>query len=379
MVESARDFAIFTLDEQGGVTGWNRGAQALFGYQAEEIIGQSAMELCTPEDRETGELKKEMATARAQGRAWSERWHCRNDGGRFWGSGSVVPLEADVPGFLLILSDRTEARRVEEALEENQQRLVESLQQNEQARAEAEAAGQAKDHFLAVLSHELRTPLTPVTLAVHLLARNPELPESARAALETIARNVQIEAHFIDDLLDLTKIAHGKLEIVREPLDLHEAVRHAVEISAGDLQGKDQPITVTLAAAEHQVHGDATRLQQAFWNLLKNASKFTPKGGAIHVASRNEPGRIVVEITDTGIGFDAEVATRIFDAFSQASLEVTRQFGGLGLGLAISKATVDAHGGTLHARSDGHNQGATFTMALPLLPPPNSLFSPSDG
>ena len=237
------------------------------------------------------------------------------------------------------------------------------------ARAEAEAAGQAKDHFLAVLSHELRTPLTPVTLAVHMLARNPDLPESAYAALETIQRNVQIEAHFIDDLLDLTKIAHGKLEIVREPMDLHEAVQHAVEVSMGDIEGKNQQITVNLEAAEHQVQGDATRLQQAFWNLLKNASKFTPKGSAIHVASRNEPGRIVVEVTDTGIGFDAEVATRMFDAFAQASLEVTRQFGGLGLGLAISKATVDAHEGTLSARSDGRNQGATFTLALPLPPP----------
>ena len=201
------------------------------------------------------------------------------------------------------------------------------------ARAEAEAAGQAKDHFLAVLSHELRTPLTPVTLAVHMLARTPGLPPAAYRALDTIQRNVQVEAHFIDDLLDLTKIAHGKLEIVREPMDLHETLQRAVEVSAGDLEGKNQQITVSLEAGEHQMQGDATRLQQAFWNLLKNASKFTPKGGAIHVASRNEPGRIIVEVSDTGIGFDAEVATRIFDAFSQASLEVTRQFGGLGTGV----------------------------------------------
>ena len=238
------------------------------------------------------------------------------------------------------------------------------------ARAQAEAANQAKDQFLAVLSHELRTPLTPVMMAVHLLARNPDLPESAYPSLETIQRNVQIEASFIDDLLDLTKIAHGKLEIVREPTDLHEAVRAAVEIAAGDLQGKNQTLAVALEAADSQVQGDATRLQQVFWNLLKNASKFTPKGGAIHVASRSEAGRVVVEVTDTGIGFDAEVATRIFDAFAQASVEVTRRFGGLGLGLAISKATVDAHEGVLTAHSSGPDQGAVFTVELPLLTPP---------
>ncbi len=373
VLESARDFAILTMDEQGAVTSWNRGAQTLFGYAAEEIVGQSGLVLCTPEDRAVGKMEQEADTAQTQGRALSERWHLRKDGSFFWGSGSVVPLdppdgEGASPGVLVILSDRTEARLVEQDLEEHRQKLEESLQQNERARAEVEAASAAKDHFLAVLSHELRTPLTPVTLAVHMLARNPELPESAYAALETIQRNVQIEAHFIDDLLDLTKIAHGKLEIVREPLDLHEAVRRAVEVSAGDLQAKNQQITVNLEAAEHQVQGDATRLQQAFWNLLKNASKFTPKGSAIHVTSRNEPGWIVVEVSDTGIGFDAEVAARIFDAFAQASLEVTRQFGGLGLGLAISKATVNAHEGTLSARSDGPNQGATFTVALPLLP-----------
>ena len=146
------------------------------------------------------------------------------------------------PRFIGITENITERRHHEE----ERNRLLAAEQA---ARAEAEAAGQAKDHFLAVLSHELRTPLTPVTLAVHMLARNPNLPESAYAALEMIQRNVQIEAHFIDDLLDLTKIAHGKLEIVREPLDLHEAVRHAVDISAGDLQGKNQPITVTRCPA----------------------------------------------------------------------------------------------------------------------------------
>ena len=239
------------------------------------------------------------------------------------------------------------------------------MKATEAARAEAETANKTKDHFLAVLSHELRTPLMPVMMAVHLLRRDRTLSDSARDALEMIERNVQIEAHFIDDLLDVTRIVRGTLEIVTAPLDLHDAIRHAVEVSASDLESKRQRLTVELKAKKHGVLGDATRLQQLFWNLLKNASKFTPAAGEIRVSSRNERGRIIVEVSDNGVGFEPEAVTRIFQAFEQASAEVTREFGGLGLGLAISKATADAHGGSLRAHSQGPGQGATFTVELP--------------
>ncbi len=205
-----------------------------------------------------------------------------------------------------------------------------------------------------------------MTLAAHLLGRSPGLPTAAREAVAMIQRNVQIETHLIDDLLDVTRITHGKLEIVRKPLDLHAAVRGAVEISTSDMEAKRQDFRLELAAGEHLILGDANRMQQVFWNLLKNASKFTPHGGSVRLASRNEPGRVVVEVSDTGIGFEAEAATRIFEAFTQANPEVMQTFGGLGLGLAISKATVDAHLGTLTAHSDGPNRGATFTVVLPL-------------
>ena len=141
-----------------------------------------------------------------------------------------------------------------------------------------------------------------------------------------------------------------------------------MEISTPDIKAKNQRLTVALGAQRHQVTGDAARLQQVFWNLLKNASKFTPNGGGISIRSRNEPGRIVIEVTDTGIGFEPEAAERIFDAFAQANEAVAREFGGLGLGLAISKATVDAHGGVLRAESVGREKGATFVVELPLGP-----------
>ncbi|MBV9491609.1 MAG: hypothetical protein JO069_18105 [Verrucomicrobia bacterium] len=166
--------------------------------------------------------------------------------------------------------------------------------------------------------------------------------------------------------MDLSRIARGRMEVARAPLDLHETVRHAVEVTKPDFDAKRQRLTVTLEAPEHRVHGDARRLQQVFWNLLKNASKFTREQGAIAIRSRSEAGRVVVEVSDTGIGFDAEAAARIFDPFEQADSSVAREFGGLGLGLAISKAAVDAHGGTLRAHSPGKDRGATFTVELPL-------------
>ncbi len=278
--------------------------------------------------------------------------------------------DADSQRVAIFFSDVTERRQATEAAETHRQQLMEALQQNERVRAELEAAGEAKDHFLAVLSHELRTPLTPVFMALSNLARKTDLPESVKRAHAMIERNVQLEARFIDDLLDVTRISHGKMEIVREDMDLHQAAMRAVEISAPDLERKRQPLTLALDAAAHHISGDFARLQQAMWNLLKNASKFTPEGGAISLRSYNESDGVVIAVVDTGIGMDAEVLARIFHPFEQADPSITRQFGGLGLGLAIAKATVDAHEGIIRVASPGRGQGATFTIWLPLIAPP---------
>lgn len=369
IVENAREYAIFAADLDRRVTIWNPGAERILGYTEQEIKGQSADVIFTEEDRAAGAPEEEAGTALAEGRAADERWHLRKDGTRFWGSGVMMVMRdvrGEAIGFVKILRDETNALRAKEALEQSRLELWNSLQETERARSDAEAAGLAKDHFLAVLSHELRTPLTPVLMAVSILRRRKDLPEAAREPLDMIQRNVQLEAHFIDDLLDLTRITRGKMELMSEPMDIHQAVKHAVEISEPDTLDKNQQVSVALRAEEHHLVGDSRRLQQVFWNLLKNASKFTPEGGAIRVTSRNQQERIIIEVSDSGIGFEHEAAERIFDAFAQASDAVTRQFGGLGLGLAISKATIEAHGGTLSARSAGRDQGATFCVELPL-------------
>ncbi len=226
----------------------------------------------------------------------------------------------------------------------------------------AEAANAAKDRFLATLSHELRTPLTPVLMWAGGMLHDPELPEELRDGLKMIARNVELEARLIDDLLDLTRIARGKLRLQLQKTDVHEVLRHALEIvREGDCPpGLD--LQVELGATESEMEGDPTRLQQVFWNLLRNATKFTQPGGRVVVKTENRtPGTVSISVSDTGAGIAPEHLRKIFDAFEQ----VSERHEGLGLGLAISKAIVDLHGGQIHAESAGLSRGATFIVELP--------------
>jgi PAS domain S-box-containing protein len=235
----------------------------------------------------------------------------------------------------------------------------------QRAKNEAEDANRAKDRFLAMLSHELRTPLTPVLMTIASLRREPNLSDDLRHDLEVLQRNVELEALLIDDLLDLTRIAHGKLELHRDAVDIHGTIEHALGISAGDLIGKNIQVTRHFDAREHHCWADPARLQQVFWNLVKNSAKFTPEGGRLEISTSNtEAHQIVIEIRDTGIGIEEKVMPQIFDAFEQGGRTITSQYGGLGLGLAICKRVIDLHSGTITAHSEGKGRGATFTVTL---------------
>jgi PAS domain S-box-containing protein len=233
------------------------------------------------------------------------------------------------------------------------------------AKQQAEDANRAKDQFLAMLSHELRTPLTPVLMTITQLRRDPNLSDEVLRDLEMLQRNVELEALLIDDLLDLTRISHGKLELHSDAVNVHTCLEHALSIAAADLTTKRLQITRRLEAPEHHCWADAARLQQVFWNLINNAVKFTPPEGAIEIRTHNDSGHhVIVEIQDTGVGIDPEVQPRIFDAFEQGGAAVTSRFGGLGLGLAVSKRIIDLHNGNISAQSAGPHQGATFTIVL---------------
>jgi two-component system CheB/CheR fusion protein len=208
-------------------------------------------------------------------------------------------------------------------------------------------------------------------MRVSALARSLDLPEALRADLRMIQRNVELEAKLIDDLLDLTRVSRGKLTLHFEVTDVHALLEHAVAICCEGGENRQLAIDLESGAAEHHVQADSARLQQVFWNLPKNAVKFTPDGGRIRVVTSNpEPGRIEVAVIDPGIGIAPEDLPRLFNAFEQGNPEITRTFGGLGLGLAISKALVDQHGGTLTGLSPGRGQGATFTLGLATLVAP---------
>ena len=263
-----------------------------------------------------------------------------------------------------LMRDITERKKFEEQLRANQEELRAALASAELAREQAEAAGRARDRFLAILSHELRTPLTPVLMAVSAIGFEKGLSTEVREALDMIQRNITVEARLIEDLLDLTRIVRNKFELHLEPLDLHAAVNHAVETCRADIEAKRLRLDLTLSARENRVLGDFARLQQVFWNLIKNAVKFTGEGGEIFIRSYNRRTQILVEVSDTGVGIVREILGRIFDPFEQGGPGSVRQIDGLGLGLAISKATAEAHHGRLTARSDGKDQGATFTLEL---------------
>jgi signal transduction histidine kinase/CheY-like chemotaxis protein len=251
--------------------------------------------------------------------------------------------------------------------------LVDDKTRDVKLRQELIAANAAKDQFLALLSHELRNPLSPVIAMVgELEATVPESP-AVREALEVIRRNVELEAHLIDDLLDITRIAKGKLQLSFETICVHEILHRAHEICREDIAAKDLEVEFRLRAADAHVEGDPARLQQVFWNLIKNSVKFTPEKGRITIETLNPgPDKINIRIADTGMGIEPERIEKIFNAFEQGQTSITRRFGGLGLGLTISKALIDAHGGKIRVESPGKDQGSTFSLELATVPSPIS-------
>ena len=239
------------------------------------------------------------------------------------------------------------------------------------AKEAAEAANKAKDDFLAVLSHELRTPLTPVLTTLAMMKEDETNRPEVLHDVEVIRRNVEVEARLIDDLLDLTGIMRGKLELRRQSVDVSALLEHAMQnYCLHTAAEKNLRVSVNSTATERRVLADSARITQVFWNLLQNACKFTPAGGAIDIRVSNEISRhsmpdLVVQIRDTGIGISPEALPRIFDAFEQGETSRRRVFGGLGLGLAISRAIVELHGGSITATSEGEGEGTTITLRLP--------------
>ena len=347
---------------------------AYTGLDARQSYGLAWLRAVHPDDRE--DVRRTWLKAVAGG-ATDYRHELRirrHDGAYRWFDMRIVAMRDAAGGVHKWFGSCTDIHAQREALDEHE-RLLASEQG---ARQIAEDANRSKDRFLAMLSHELRTPLTPVLAGTRLLEQMPELPDAARAGVRMIRRNIELEARLIDDLLDLTRVANGKLNLTLETVDVHEVIDSVLDLFHSEIQVKQQDVHVELYANEHYVRGDRARLQQMLWNLVRNAAKFTPDGGHIYVRTRDERMQMRIDVEDTGIGIAPEHIGKLFNAFEQGSQNLTRQFGGLGLGLAVTKALTDAHGGSVHAYSPGAHCGATFSITLPTAEPSRGEPAPAD-
>lgn len=357
--ETAVD-AIITIDDRGTMESANPAAQRLFGHALAEMVGQNVSMLMPSPDRDRHDqyLANYLQTGQRKiigiGR---EVVGLRKDGSTF--PMDLAVSEMNIAGrrmFTGLIRDVSERRRAEREREQ-------LLERERAAREQAERANRAKDEFLAVLSHELRTPLTPVLLAVSAMEVNPDLSPDMKEDVQAIRRGVELEARLIDDLLDLTRIARGRFQLHRRPSNLHSLIFAAYQVCHREGVAS---VALQLEARECVAEADPARFQQVVWNLLNNAYKFTPSDGMIAIRTTNPaPGMMRLEIRDSGMGIDPRFLTRIFTAFEQGDPSHARRVGGLGLGLAIARAIVDAHGGTIGALSSGIGKGATFFVEWP--------------
>ncbi|HUC85154.1 MAG TPA: response regulator [Candidatus Acidoferrales bacterium] len=354
--------AIYTTDAQGRLTLFNDAAIALWGGRPELNTDswRDLVNLLRPDGTRLPPDQCPMAITlkTGEGVRGEEILIERQDGTRRHVLPYSEPLfdaRGKLVGAVNMLMDITERKQAEMELKKAHQEVL--------------TASRAKDDFLATLSHELRTPLNPVLLIASDAVTNRELPPRVRADFDTIRKNVELEARLIDDLLDLTRIERGKIILEKQILNVHRVLRDTITQEGEELNRKEISLNLKLNAAQHAVFGDAVRLQQIFWNLVNNAIKFTDPGGQITIETSSNQSRIVIRITDTGIGLTPDEVGCVFKAFSQgahAGNGNRNRFGGLGLGLAISQKLAELHAGHIVATSEGHGKGATFAVELPL-------------
>jgi PAS domain S-box-containing protein len=339
----------------------NRALARMFGYEEPEALtGIDVGALFAPEERPAVEARSaawrrgDAVPARYLGRG------VRADRDHIWIEALASPVSWDGgPAVLTTLFDVTDRRRAEDA-------RAALLALERRARADAEAANRAKDDFLATLSHELRTPLNAILGWAQLLRAGDLPPDKAARAVETIARNAQLQTQLVDDLLDVSRIITGKLNLEIRAVELPAVVDATVESARPAAELKGVRLSGVLDRALPVLPGDPERLQQILYNLLSNAIKFTPPAGHVEVRLERMPRHARLTVADTGIGIDPEFLPHVFDRFRQGDPSSTRRHRGLGLGLAIVRHLVELHGGSVRAESPGHGKGATFIVDLPL-------------
>ncbi|HYC35543.1 MAG TPA: PAS domain-containing sensor histidine kinase [Usitatibacter sp.] len=354
LAERSLEHAIMFITPEARIGWWSPGAAHIFGYRAEEILGEPCARLFVPEDIATGIPEQERAIALTDDAAEDDRWQQRKDGSRFWASGILVSLkdaEGRLLGFGKVLRDRTDLKEQIEGLRAE----VRDLQ----------GVNGRKDVFLATLSHELRNPLAPLANAVRLIRLSPAYRSEFDYPLKVIERQMGLLQRLVDDILDVARVDTGKIVLQPKPLLLGEVLRNAVDATAAAVQARGHRLELVLPEGPIPFEGDPDRLHQVFTNLITNAVKYTPAGGRIWVKGTVEGEDIVARVEDNGEGIAPEMLPRIFELFVQVDTSRAHSKGGLGIGLAVVRELVALHGGSVQVKSEGHGKGSEFTVRLP--------------
>ena len=385
LVSSVEDYAIFLLDPGGHIATWNLGAQRIKGYEPSEIIGKHFSIFYPKEDIENRKPEIELEIAEREGSAEDEGWRLRKDGTRFWANVVITAVRDEkgkLRGFTKVTRDITERK----AAEETRQALLEQREarlraEQERSRAEtsyrvAQESNRAKDQFLMTLSHELRTPMTSIMGWARLLPSLDPRDAMFREAVDSIARNAQLQARLIDDVLDVSGIVSGKMRLNIEEVDVGAIVAAAIDAIRPGADARSITVNMVMGPSIGTIMVDPTRLQQIMWNLLANSVKFTPHGGTIRVGLKRTESELQITVEDSGEGIDPSFLPHVFEPFRQSEEPATRVHGGLGLGLSIVRYIAEAHGGSVSAESSGKGKGATFIVTLPVGVPAIRTTSP---
>jgi PAS domain S-box-containing protein len=357
LVLNVKDYAIFMLDPTGRVVSWNAGAAQIKGYLSSEIVGRHFSTFYPPEDVAAGKPERLIQHAREHGSVQDEGWRVRKDGSLFWASVTLTAIydeHRQLRGFAKVTRDMSERKKLEEV----------------------EASAQRMKEFLATLAHELRNPLAPMYSATSVMERAPENAPLVKANLGIVARQLRHLTRLVDDLLDVGRIAAGKLELRRSVIPIHEVIAAAIEGSTPALDARMQRIDMQADNVDFHVFGDLTRLAQVLQNLLLNASKFSPEGTTITLRSDLSGRTGQVCITDRGCGIAPESLSDVFNLFVQGGQPGQASAGGLGIGLSLCRSIIELHEGSITAASQGIGLGSTFCVRLPIVTEPRVSSTP---
>jgi PAS domain S-box-containing protein len=347
LVEGVQEYAIFMLDPKGNVATWNRGAQRMKGYRAEEIIGKHFSCFYTPEALAERQPERNLRIAVRERQFEGEGWRVRRDGRRFWAGVLITALfdeNGELEGFAKVTRDLSEKRKIEALAEADRQ----------------------KDEFLAVLAHELRNPLAPISNALYLSDQSEVVvPTELARAIEAAKRQVRHMARLLDDLLDLTRIGRGILDLNKEKVDVRSIITSCVESVRSLIEERRHELTVKLLPDPVWVEADAVRLEQVVMNLLTNAINYTDDGGQIRLTLNRQGDEVVIRVIDSGIGIAPAEISHIFTLFVRGQPRHGYPVAGTGIGLALVKRLVEAHGGRVSALSEGLGKGSELIVRLP--------------